>query len=60
MKIKVYKYKVTDNELEKVTKFHFTTVIKEKLGLTRTAIFDIIKYKDKRRRKYAKYNIERI
>ena len=51
---------ITDKELEEGTKFHFTKEIKEKLGLTRTAIFDIIKYKDKRRRKYAKYNIERI
>lgn len=60
MKIKIYKFKVTDKELEVVTKFHFTTEIMEKLGMTKTSIFDIIKYKEKRRTKYAKYDIERI
>ena len=60
MKIKIYKFKVTDKELERVTKFHFTKEIEEQLGMTRTSVYDIIKYKDKIRTKYAKYSIEKI
>ena len=60
MIVKIYKFKVTDKELEVVTKYHFTKEIKEKLGITKTSVYDIIKNKEKRRTKYAKYDIQRI
>ena len=59
-KIKTYKFKVTDKELDRVTKYHFTKDIYEDLGMNKTSIYDIIKYKDKNRTKYAKYTIEKI
>ena len=61
MKIKIYKFKVTDKELERVTKFHFTKEIEEQLGIKHTSIYNIINKKfDKHRTKYAKYVIEQI
>lgn len=60
-KIKTYKFKVTDKELEEVTKFHFTKEIEEKLGIKHTSIYNLInKTNDKNRTKYAKYDIEHI
>jgi len=59
-KMKVYKFKVTDKESEEITKYCFTKDIYEDLGMTKTSIYDIMKYKQKNRTKYAKYNIEKI
>ncbi len=60
MKIKVYKFKITDEELNQIYKFHFTTEIFKELGIGKTTVYDMIKNKEKWRKKYAKYNIEKI
>ena len=60
-KMKVYKFNVTDNELDEITKYHFTKEIVKQLGIKHTSIFNIInKTHDKARKKWAKYDIEKI
>lgn len=59
-KMKVYKFKITDKETNEITKYCYTKEILEDLGMTKTSIYDIMKYKHKNRTKYAKYNIEKI
>jgi len=59
-KIKVYKFKVTDKELNRITKYRFTKDIYEDIGIHKTTIYDMIKNKEKKRTKFAKYNIEKI
>ena len=60
-KIKTYKFKVTDKELDEITKYHFTTEIVKQLGIKHTSIFNLInKTHAKNRKKYAKYDIEKI
>ena len=60
-KIRTYKFKVTDTELERVTKYHFTKEIEQELAIKHTSIYNIInKTNDKNRTKYAKYTIEKI
>ena len=60
-KIKTYKFKVTDKELDEVTKFHFTKEIEETHGIKHTSVYNIInKNFNKNRTKYAKYDIEHI
>jgi len=60
MKLKVYKFKVTDKELNRITKYHFSTEILKELGIKKTSVYDIIKNKEKKRIKYEKYDIESI
>ncbi len=59
-KIKVYKFKVTDRELDRITKYRFTKDIYEDLGMSKSSVYDIIKDKERNRKKFAKYDIEMI
>ncbi len=60
MKLKVYKFKVIDNESNRIIKYHYTTEIFKELGMNKTTVYDIIKNPNKERRKWRKYNIETI
>ena len=59
-KIKTYKFKVTDKETNRVMKYHFTNEILEELGINKGSVYDIINNKEKKRKKWSKYNIEKI
>ena len=59
-KMKTYKFKVTDNETNREMKYHFTNEILEELGINKGSVYDIINNKEKKRKKWSKYNIEKI
>jgi len=60
-KIKTYKFKVTDKELDQVTKYHFTSEILKDLGIGKGSVYTLInKTHDNNRKKYSKYIIEKI
>tara|TARA_R110000765_G_scaffold316253_1_gene408679 strand:+ start:57 stop:272 length:216 start_codon:yes stop_codon:yes gene_type:complete len=59
-KIKTYKFKVTDKETNRVMKYHFTNEILEDLGINKGSVYDIINNKEKKRKKWSKYNIEKV
>ena len=59
-KMKTYKFKVTDNETNRVMKYHFTNEILEDLGINKGSVYDIINNKEKKRKKWSKYNIEKV
>ncbi len=60
MKIKTYKFKVTDKETNREMKYHFTNEIFKELGINKGSVYDIINNKEKIRKKWSKYNIEKI
>jgi len=60
-KIKTYTFKVTDKELDQVTKYHFTSEILKDLGIGKGSVYTLInKTHDNNRKKYSKYIIEKI
>jgi len=59
-KIKTYKFKVTDKETNREMKYHFTSEILEELGINKGSVYDIINNKEKKRKKWSKYIIEKI
>ena len=61
MKIKVYKFKVTNKELNRITKYHFTTEISKELGIKKGSIYNLINNThNNERKKWGKYDIETI
>tara|TARA_Y100001938_G_scaffold138131_1_gene203185 strand:+ start:55 stop:264 length:210 start_codon:yes stop_codon:yes gene_type:complete len=61
MKVKVYKFKVTDEELNHIYKFHFTTEISKELGIKKGSIYNLLNnIHNNQRKKWSKYNIEKI
>jgi len=59
--MKVYKFKVTDKELDEITKYHFSTEIVKQLGIKHTSIYNLINnLHNNDRKKWSKYDIEKI
>jgi len=61
MKIKVYKFKVINEKLNQIYKFHFTTEISKELGIKKGSIYNLINNThNKMRKKWGNFTIEKI
>ena len=60
-KMKVYKFKVTDKELDEITKYSYTQEIVNSLGIKKGSIYNLINnLHNNDRKKWSKYDIEKI
>ena len=61
LKVKMYKFAVTDKETNQTIKYHFTKEIEDDLGMCKGSIYNLInKSHTNNRKKWSKYNIEKI